>query len=510
MLASGVSSEAIWTAFDTMTTARVRKPKYQVSVAWTRIADTSNYAIVGTATVGGTDVVSGTGVADINNADEFSYYDETDYAMRLEYERGLIEPLGGATFAMADLVLDNTSHRFTIDYNSTIGTALRPNRPVKMFIGFEVQSQDKLIPILEGLTLSHPYEDKIKKTVAVQCYDYLRWLDQKPLESTVYENQRSDQIIEDILSDAGVGSTNYSLDTGNNTIAFAWFEKGETAGSRIRKICEAEEAIFYQDEQGVLHFENRDKYAESPYDSYVWTIDKDDIIDWVQDKSSQIINRCIVKAAVRSAKSEQEVWRDGVEEEITAGNSVTIWANFENPCTSITTPASTTDYAASSVSGGTGTDLTSDIDITITKFTKSAKMVITNNGASTAYLYFMRLRGTPATVDYNIEEVFEDTNSQADYSEHQITVENDFITSSSFAQTMAQGIVRRYKNPHDRIVLTVRGIPHLQVRDYVRVEDVDTDTYKNYRVMRIQGLLDGGGFTQKLYLRRITTDETAS
>ena len=45
----------------------------------------------------------------------------------------------------------------------------------------------------------------------------------------------SQQIIEDILSRAGVGSSNYALDQGLNTVGFAWFEKGQTAGE-IRKM----------------------------------------------------------------------------------------------------------------------------------------------------------------------------------------------------------------------------------------------------------------------------------
>lgn len=511
MQASGISSEAIWTAFDSMTTATVRRPKFKVYVAWTRLSDVTNYAIVGSSIVGGTDIIQGTSVADINNADAFLYSDETDRVLRVEYERTIVEPLGGSTIALADILLDNSDGRFTPDMDSTIGTALRPNRPMKIFIGFEVQGQEKLISIIEGLTLSHPFEDKSGKTAKLQVYDYMRWLNQKPQETTIYTNQRSDEIIADILARAGVGSSNYSLDTGLNTIAFAWFEKGQTAGERIRRICEAEEAIFYQDENGTLRFENRDKYSSAPFNNYVWTIEPDDILDWEGDNSSKIINRCIVKAQPRSVKGESEIWRDGIEEEINAGQTLTIWANFENPASDITSPASTTDYTAYSATGGTGTDLTASLSFVTTEFTKSAKLEITNNhGSLKAYVNFLRLRGTPATVDYSIEQVFEDTVSITDYSENQVIIENDFIDSRTFASDIAQGIVRRYKNPRDRIILTVRGIPQLQLRDYVRVKDPNTITYKNYRVMRIQGILEEGGFTQKLYLRRITSEETAS
>ena len=196
-------------------------------------------------------------------------------------------------------------------------------------------------------------------------------------------NQRSDQIITDVLADAGIGASSYELDQGLNTIGFAWFEKGQTAGDRIRQICEAEEAIFYQDEMGMLRFENRDKYSQSPYNASVWDVDPGDILEWKQSYSSPIINRIIIRGAPRSVKGETEVWRNGVEEEIASGATLTIWADFEDPVSDITQPASTTDYTAFAATGGAGADMTGDISIAaIDEFAKAAKMQITNNHAT--------------------------------------------------------------------------------------------------------------------------------
>lgn len=506
MQGSGQSSLAIWTPFDSITTADVRQVVGVCYVAWTRIANVTNYATIGSSVINGTDIIQGTDVATINNADAFSYFDESAKVIRIEYERSLLEPLGGMSIAMCDVVLDNTDLRFTPDRNATIGTAIRPNRPLKVFIGFHVQGQDKVIPIIEGLTLQ-PREDKIRRTVTITAYDYLRWLNEKAQETTIYTNQRTDEIIADILSRAGVGSSNYSLDLGLNTVGFAWFEKGDTAGNRIRKLVEAEEGIFYQDETGVLRFENRDKYSKVPYTSAVWTIDSDDILDWKQDYSSRIINRVIVKGAPRSVKGESEVWRDGIVEQVPAGSSITIWANFNDPVSDITTPAENTDFEANTASDGTGSDISANISIVMSEFTKAAKLVISNSSGSTAYLTFLRLRATPATVDYEIEEVFQDTTSIADYNENQFTLDNEYIDDRTFAADMAQNLVRRHRNPSERIILTVRGIPQLQLRDQVRVYDRDISAYKNYRVIRIQGILEGGSFIQTLYLRLITNNE---
>lgn len=506
MLGSGISSESIWTAFDTTTTATVRKIVGKVLVAWTRVANVTNYATVGASLVGGTDIVAGLGDVALNSADSFDYFDETDRVLRIEYERNLIEPLGGMTQAMFDVVLDNSDHRFTPNYNSTIGTTIKPNRPLKLFIGFEVAGQEKIIPIIEGLTLQ-PKENKGARTVSISGYDYLQWLNEKPQETTIYENQRMDQIVEDILNRAGIGSSSFVLDQCLNTIGFAWFEKGSTAGKRIKDLCEAEEAIFYQDENGVLRLENRDKYAQAPYNSVVWNIDPSDIISWEYDYSSKIINRVIVNGAPRSVKGESEIWKNGLEEEIGVGETKTIWASFEDPVTSMTSPSQYTDFTAYSGTGGAGSDLTGDIAITLTEFTKSAKLEITNNSGSVAYLNFLRLRGTPATVDYTITEIVQDTESISSFNEQQLEVDNPYIDDRNFAASMARNLVRRHKDQADIVKLTIRGVPQLQLRDRVRAKDQDLNTYDEYRVIGIQGILENGGFTQTLKLRRITSNE---
>ena len=506
MLGPGISSEGIWTPFKSITTATVRPVKAVCLVAWTRDVDITAYAVVGASVVGGFDIVQGVGEPGINEADSFRYFDETAKVLRIEYERHLIEPLGGTAIAMADIVFDNTDLRFTPDYNSTIGTALKTNRPLKVFIGFEVQGQTKVIPIIEGLTLQ-PREDKIKRTVTVSAYDFMKSLNEKPQETTIYTNQRSDEIIQDILSRAGVGSSNYQLDQGLNTIGFAWFEKGQTAGDRIRKICEAEQAIFFQDEQGVLRFENRDKYAQAPFTSVVHIIEPDDILEWEQSTNSEIINRVLVSGAPRSVKGEAEIWRDGVEEVIAPGETLTIWAQFDDPVSGITNPSRVTDYWAFTGEGGAGVDITDDVDINITSFTKTAKIEITNNNASTAYLYLLKLRGTPATIDYEIQEVYEDPDSVSEYNEHQQEIENEYIDKVAFARSMAQNIVKRNKDFVGVLTLKVRGIPHLQLRDQVKVKDNDLNSYKNYRVIGIQGVFEPGSFVQTLTLREVTDNE---
>lgn len=507
MLGSGVSSESIWTAFDSVTTAVTRILRWALRISWKR-AENANivYATVGTSLVNGLHIVQGVSTV-ITKPDNFQYYDESDRVIGVEYDRELNEPLGGIAMATLDVELENTDSRYTPDHSATIGTAILPNRPINTHIGFEVKSQNKTIGLFKGLT-KLPKENKVRRTVKISSIDYIQYLNEFELESDIYVSQRTDQIIEDILTTIGFASTQYSLDTGLNTIGFAWFEKGQTAGERIRRLCEAEEGFFFQDEDGILKFENRRHFQNAPFNSYVWTIDPDDIMSWESDDSSVIINKVTVNANPRHEYAISEVWRDGVEEEIATGETKEIWASFDNPIVTLTNPVVNTDYTAYSGTGGTGSDISSDIVITSTSFTTTVKLLITNNSSGTAYLNFLRLRATPALITGSILQIYEDTDSVAVYGERPMTINNDFIDSSSFALYLAKAIVTKYKDPKRRVILSVQGIPQLQIRDMVRVKDQDLGTYTNYRVMRIQGSLMNGYFQQKLYLREVTTSET--
>ena len=51
-------------------------------------------------------------------------------------------------------------------------------------------------------------------------------------------------------------------------------------------------------------------------------------------------------------------------------------------------------------------------------------------------------------------------------------------------------------------------MPQLQLRDKISVYDLDLKQYKDYRLIGIAGVFDGGSFTQTLTLRLITANET--
>lgn len=490
------------TAFDSMTTADARYLSSKFYISWLRQTSSNSFGVVGTSTVNNT-LVRGE-PSSIAPVDTYDFFDETNSVVSLEYQRAIQEPTGGVGYAIANVELENTSKRFIPNYDSTIGTALLPNRPMKMHFGFNIKSTNKLVPVFKGLT-KDVREYRGFNTLKISGYDYLSYIDEYKLDTTIYQDQRSDQIIADILQTIGIGTAQYSLDTGLNTIGFAWFNKTQTAGDRIKLICEAEEATFYQDEYGVIRFENRRKFLDK--NTTVWTINPDDILDWNNDRTIQIINKCVVKGKPRKVGATQDVWTYEVVEEFAGGESKDIWALLDDPVTSFTAPAQGTDYTANTQSDGAGTDISSDISVTASTFTDTVKFTVTNNYGGTAYLTLLKIRGTPAQLQDIILEEYEDTDSVNKYDERTLTIDNDFINDADFAQYIARQIVRKYKDPLKRIRLKVRGIPHIQLKDKVAVYDQDLATTNTYRLVKIQGYYGGGGFEQILTLREITQFE---
>ncbi len=489
-------------------TATTRHPKFKLRIAWNRSIDnTITFAVVDSSTVGGKDIVQGTQTV-LTKPDLFNYTDETEKVIKIETERILEEPLGGIAYAQADITLDNNDKRFTPNISATVGTALFPNRPTKIYLGLKIRDVDKAVPNVYGLT-KMPRENKSNRTLEIHIFDYLKFIDEFALESTMYEDQRSDEIVADILvNKVGFSTDQMVLATGLNKIPFAWFEKDTTAGQAIRKICEAEEAILYQDETGMLKFETRRKPREAPWNAAVYTINPEDILLWEELRDPIIINRCVVKGEPRTVQALDEIYRSGVIEEVPGNGSLEIWASFEDPVTLITDPVANTDYVANAASDGSGADMTSDISIVTTAFARNAKLVITNANSGAAHLTLLRLRGTPAEITNPIKKYFEDGASISKYDRHEIVIENDFINNESFAKYLAKTIVNKYSAPKKSLILTVPAIPTLQLRDIITVKDKDQGTTKEYRVMRIQANMFPAAYTQRITLREVYSEET--
>lgn len=306
------------------------------------------------------------------------------------------------------------------------------------------------------------------------------------------------------------------FDIGLQFIPTAWWG-GNTALFEIKTACEAESAKFFSDEDGELHFENRQHYNNN--DEYKHSVHQfawDRMTDFTHpDRIQEIINHVVVVLKPRVVQAEQDVWLYGFIPQIGAGVTKTIWAALQDPCPTTTAgivqPAATTDYTANTQADGGGTDKTAQISIVITRFTNAVILEVTNNDASAVYLTKLKLRGTPAKEqDEVIIDKFDQTSIDA-YGEHPAggySIENKYLSDETYAGTLAQQLIDWYKEPLDRIILKARNIPQLQIGDMITIRNDDIDANFLMRVIHIKAQLDvQNGFNQEIDSRAVVPFE---
>lgn len=305
-----------------------------------------------------------------------------------------------------------------------------------------------------------------------------------------------------------------NFDMGLQTIAVAWFG-GNSALSEIQHACESEGARFYSDEVGVLHLENRQHYNNTPalkVSVHQFTFDR--LTDFAHPKPDQgIINDITVKINPRIIQPTAQIWQNGATPLITNGDTLEIWANFQDPVpttsTGLITPVATTDYTANTAQDGSGTDETGNISIAITKFASAAKLEITNSSGVDVYLTMLQLRGTPAQQLGEVDVKVQDADSVAEHGVYHQDIDTPYLADQGFATDLANQIIEWYSQPINRLSIDHPFLPQLQIGDMVSALDGETG---HEEIMRTTGLSFSMGvgklFTGTSQLRIINPFET--
>lgn len=462
---------------------------------------------IGVSTIGGGDVI-GANPGAIGSPGQWRYFDESDYLLGLAWERALSMPTGGLAKALAEAKLDNTSGRFLPHYmagNSELHTAILPRRPFIINAGFNFDGVDQVLPQFAGILTKQPKVDTRGREVDLQGADYIDFFQGRYLDRTVmFTAERTDLVMEDLLStDLGMATSQYELDTGINVIPFGVFENGTRFSSIFHQLAEAENGHFYQDEEGIFRFENRQHWDSFPHTDIQRIIATAQVLEAEAPSEDHIINVVEIKSEVRQKQAEQ-VLVNYLNAPFIEGNStVEVILNFNDPVLAITNPTSggsVSFYKAHSNEEGTGKDLTANISIkSINLFASAVKIIFQNNSAVSAYITRIQISGRPAQV---VEEIYHrglDESSVTAFEERPLLIENNFIQSRDWANSYAQLILDAFSDPENLINLTIRAIPELQLGDLVSWQG------RYWRIFTIKNtLMPTVGFVQELQLLQRT------
>jgi hypothetical protein len=289
-------------------------------------------------------------------------------------------------------IWENSDGRYD-PYNTT--SPMYPNiLPGRLFRLRVRTPSGNLYPVMAGMISDIQPNSRGARQARVSGEDGVRFLRQS-VSMEVNQNYRTDQAIADILNSIGWPlAWGSDLDIGVDVRPYWWADK-RSAYMEIYDLVNSELGQFFLAADGKATFRNRNA-AETIAASLTGT----NFLQGIDVAQPWEVVRNTVRVWVypRVLVSATEIWRYREIPSIAAGGSLEIWADFTYnsksvPAKTVTTPVATTDYTANSQSDGLGTNLTANISITITDFSQSAKLVITNNGGTTAYLTLMKLRG---------------------------------------------------------------------------------------------------------------------
>lgn len=486
--------QSVDSAFTAEAQDTVRTVTHDFEVSWDASSNsTSQPFTMGVSTIGGPDYL-GSGGGTIGNPLNYTYVDESDYVMNLSWERQLNIPVGGLTKALADAELDNTSGRFLPSYmggQSELFTSILPKRPNIISAGFEVNGTDTNITQFTGLFSRQPKVDAQNKRISIESDDYISYFENKVVDDTaMYTGVTTDTILGTLLSNAGMSTAQYDLDTGLNTIPFTIIESGQKFSDVINDLVIAENGHFFQDEEGIFKFWNRQKFYNSPYNVTQAILNTAQVINAESPNEDHIINVVEVNSDIYEKRAAQSIFTLAGSVEILANQPTEVFASLDDPVLEITSQT----IAGNTASDGSG----SSVSVTVLSrdvFSQSIKYVLrtTTNG----YITQLDISGRSAVVGEHLYTRTVDSSSLTAYQERPLSITNKYIQDRSWANSYSQVILDRFSDAESIIKLTIRALPYLQNGDLISWQGTD------WRVYGIRASLDASvGFVQELLLIR--------
>ena len=309
----------------------------------------------------------------------------------------------------------------------------------------------------------------------------------------VYTSEQFDDAIRVVLQQAG-WKDGINIDSDISDVMPYWWLSGNSAFEEITDLTNASRGLFFVAADGSATYYSNVNSLTSVADY----VDTDALLSYgirIPTPWEAIKNYVRVYAKARRA-STGTLWTLQSIPYISAGSSITIWAEYNStagdivPATSVTTPVATTDYTANSLEDGSGTDLTANISIALTSYATTSKLVITNTGVAGAYLTTMKLRGTSiVSDDYTFAED-SDTNSINIYNRRELVVKTNWLQTINESTDYASTIVSLLAEPKKFPRFVVRAKPQKQfapdIFDIVSVDFQSKQLTGDFRVGYIE------------------------
>ena len=353
--------------------------------------------------------------------------------------------------------------------------------PVRLKITYGGTDYYKFYGTIRNITvMPGKYRDRKTK---VEVVDWLGDAGQHKMDLVgVVTNQRSDQVIDDILGNMTKQPNSSDIEQGQSTFAFAMDglrDEKTTALAAIQKVTLSEFGYCYVigDQAGGGKFRYEDRHERVVAGSTIATISEDELSQMDVSRSDKLIYN-IVRATSfpRSVGSSPEILYSLPSAiQINAGSTETIIARYRDPSqesarisgSDMQTPVASTDYMFGSSEGAGIEDLNASLSIVATFGANSAKLALTNGGAVAGYLNLMQLRGDAVRLFDAAVALAEDETSKTDYGDRPLDMSLLFQDSPLEAQDFADITLANWKDPKT----IIKSVGFWANRDATRMVD---------------------------------------
>ena len=311
-----------------------------------------------------------------------------------------------------------------------------------------------------------------------------------------------------ILDKDVIAVTDQEFDDGLIEIEYAYLDN-ERVWEEMGLLAEAQAGRIWFDKDGDLHFDDGAHFVKPNVNSWDDPTTSQAALDTAdflacnpRYPANAVYNHIQVEYQPRYVAIEQNIYTASETNIIAASGTRDIVCEFTYPVNSVTTPEADTDYVA--VTSG-GTDITTDITITLTSDANQATLTIANANASfAAYLVKLELRGQPLLSEQSSRYETEDATSIAQYGRRTLPIRNPYVQSYRHAEMVGDLLLARYKDPVQNITLRgVRGLPWLEPGDRITVTETLTGIDEDYFIGKINwSFAADQGYTMNLELMR--------
>ncbi len=449
---------------------------------------------------------------DWNNDGDFTdtYDDISADVKSVHFSRGKSSEGGNADVGQLTITLNNDSGKYSPS-NSTgvLYLSLLPKRPIRVsYNGWSVY------PLFYGFIeeiIPHPHLSE--QDCIITAADGIDFLSRHDMATALYKNALTGTIQGYILDDAGWPAGTRTIDAGQDTVPY-WYGSDQKARFAQEEIDASEQGFSYIGGNGYFNFEDRHHRSTSEHQTSQATFNNtmDNISYSLNPKN--VYNNITVTVTPWELQAIAELWRLQETPSIAVGETLTWWGEASVSGSSVfvdtwTTPVVTTDYTANSQADGLGTDMTADIAIVTTKFAKSIKLAITNNGTVPAFITLLKARGTYYDDQTKVTRKYSDSTSQTAYQKRTLDIDGKYMTSADKAQDLASYSIGKYKDPRAELSVVLKNqnvtmliqLLSLEISDRITIVNTKLGLSADYFIDYMEHDISQGGLAHTVTYR---------